>query len=409
MGVSLYIVIFSLFHFSFFVVMATFGASAVSPEFQFLLGWLAGPRGLQAAQLACLGLTSFTIAAIVATSWRVGRAPARQPAAATTADRERLGLSGLILQIFGLLLWGWQLVASGGFSALSLTYGEFLATTTALSSWGSWMVGLGFALSPFGERWVRRTSLVLFVLFAAILFPLGLRGTVLFPLAAWLASRAAVNKRTPVLGVLASGAILMVASAAVRSVRDGGVASSQAKGVLTSFLDSLLELGASIYATILTVGWRVDGVPANHFVSFFIVPLRLWERFVLGIRVPADHDLRIFNVEMMYRAGPFGGSPIAEGYNAAGAAGVVLTMLTLGGLTGWALRMQLTSVAWLGYSAAILLPLYINVRNSFASVPAQIGLGIAFVFLAMRLLPQVHRQPAAQALRPPFDPPERPS
>lgn len=383
---SLYVALFSLFHFSLFGVVAFLGPERLGVEYQYLLGWLGGAVAFYAAGLAAMGLVGFTTAALVVLS--VGNTNHGPSFRAENWDQtllERLGARGLALQFLGLGLWAWQLIVSGGFSALSLTYGQFLSSATGLASWGSWMVGLGFALSPFGKVRVQRVAIVSFTIFALILFPLGLRGTVLFPLAAWLASRSAANRKTPTLLVAAGGAALMVVSAGVRAVRDGNAAVAKPTGVVGSLIDAFSELGGSIFPTVLTIRWREAGLPADHFTSFAIVLIRQWELLVVGHRLPGDQDMRIFNVEITNRAGPYGGSPIAEGYHALGLPGVLITMVILGSVVGLSMRRQEVSVAWLGYSAAIMLPLFVNVRNSFAQVPPQIAMGVVFVFLSMHV------------------------
>lgn len=388
-GQGMYVLVFALFHFALFGVVGFFGYEALSSTYDGALTWLDRANTRLAVKMAALGLVGFTAAAsLIAGSPASASVNSRIGAPLSSSDMgklRRLGIAGLGVEVLGLLLWAAQIAISGGFGALSLTYGEFLATASGLSSFGSWMVGFGVALTPFGSKAVRRAGLLGFALFALVLFPLGLRGTVLFPLAALIASRSAARLRTPAwfLGLVAVSALIL--SAIVRAVREGNVRVARPDSVGQALLDAFAELGGSIYPTVLTMRWQEEGVPFDRFVGFFAVPIRAWERFVLGVDVPGDEDTRIFNTEIMLRDGPFGGSPVAEGYHAAGFTGVLITMTAIGVVFGVLARKQRHSVEWLGYTAATLFPLFVNVRNSFAPVPLQIMMGVVVVFVAIRV------------------------
>ena len=83
----------------------------------------------------------------------------------------------------------------------------------------------------------------------------------------------------------------------------------------------------------------------------------------------------MFNVEIANRVGQIGGSPVAEAFHNFGTVGVVLFMAVLGALL---VRLERRSDAVVG---VVLLPLLIQVRNSFAPVPVQIGIGLLLVAL----------------------------
>jgi hypothetical protein len=92
----------------------------------------------------------------------------------------------------------------------------------------------------------------------------------------------------------------------------------------------------------------------------------------------AADDMRIMNVLVTDRVGPIGFSPVAEAYRNFGAVGVVLVLGLLGAGVAAIDRIANRGLAVLAI-AILYVPLLINIRNSFVSVPLQCGLGALFV------------------------------
>jgi hypothetical protein len=145
-------------------------------------------------------------------------------------------------------------------------------------------------------------------------------------------------------------------------------------------LDALAEIGHSLRPTVFVLGWHSVGEPFRHGVTLLAVPLRFVEATTGWHGGSPAVDDRMFNVEILERVGPIGGSPIAEAYHNAGLAGVVLFMAGLGLLIG---RLERRPGNPFGDATVglMLLPLLIQVRNSFAPVPAQLAFGLLMLLL----------------------------
>jgi len=108
--------------------------------------------------------------------------------------------------------------------------------------------------------------------------------------------------------------------------------------------------------------------------------VRFFEKLTGWHGGPPVRDDRLFNVEILDRVGPIGGSPVAEGYHDAGLFGVLLLLGAIGCAIGWLERRPATP---LGHAAVgvLLLPLLGQIRNSFAPVPAQIAVGLLLLLV----------------------------
>ena len=97
-------------------------------------------------------------------------------------------------------------------------------------------------------------------------------------------------------------------------------------------------------------------------------------------RAAAEDDFRIMNVLVLERIGAIGFSPVAEAYRNFGAIGVVVLLGLLGIVMGTIDTIRDPGKAVL-VIATVYIPLLINVRNSFVSVPAQCVVGLLIVIV----------------------------
>ena len=97
--------------------------------------------------------------------------------------------------------------------------------------------------------------------------------------------------------------------------------------------------------------------------------------------------MRIMNILVTERVGPIGFSPVAEAYRNFGPVGVVLVLGLLGAALAGIDAIANRELAVLAI-ATLYVPLLINVRNSFVSVPLQCGVGVLFV-LGLRIVRHV--------------------
>jgi hypothetical protein len=146
--------------------------------------------------------------------------------------------------------------------------------------------------------------------------------------------------------------------------------------------DAVSEMGYSLYPSVIVHQWHAAGEPYRHGTTLVAVPLRYAER--LTGEVPPVDDDRLFNVEMMQRVGAVGGSPVAEGYHNFGTLGVVGLLGAVGLVIGL-LDRRPRSAASSALLGVVLLPLMIDVRNSFAPVLPQIVLGLVFLGIALAM------------------------
>ncbi|CUU53799.1 O-antigen polysaccharide polymerase Wzy [Parafrankia irregularis] len=288
--------------------------------------------------------------------------------------------------------------------------------------------GLGFGLMLLtvdGGRRIRRTGYLMFGLFALIALPLGMRGTILFPVAAAAVAhmmrrsgdvpsfppakaagrgleirlpasfsrdsvvagkrggRRGSSRWTGIGAALLAGVALLSAVGALRDIRQHGLAEVTLSQIGFGPLDGLAEMGASLRPVAEAVTWRDGyGEPAAGGRTYTGQLARIIEGRLLGIpQPPAEIDDRLFNTVIRERSGPIGGSPIAEAYYNFGLPGVVAILFVIGLLCGWldGWRSRWTDAA----CSVLLVPLLIGVRNDFTPLPMQVLVGTV-VLVAVR-------------------------
>ncbi|MEU0885626.1 O-antigen polysaccharide polymerase Wzy [Lentzea sp. NPDC005914] len=353
-----YLVLFGLFHGGLLLSVAVRGGS-VSEDVR----WLEDAHTPQAVSLAVLGMAGYTVAAGLA-----GRGA--QPTAASRGGAVE-GPLGVAVQLAGIGIFAFALVRAGGIDLLSGGYNAFVeanGTDTTLA-FGTLCSGTGAVLAVSAGGRARVAGWAGFMLYAVIALPLGTRGEVLFPLVAMAVIEARRHRIRPLWTSVGAVAVLLLADV-VRQTRIGGLLSPS--WWLTAPLDAIAEMGFSLRPVVVVLGWDE---PMRAGATFVAVPMRFLESFLGWHGGPPAYDDRLFNVEIANRAGQIGGSPVAEAFHNFGTLGVLLFMTVLGALLA---RLERRSDAVLG---VVLLPLLVQVRNSFAPVPVQIGIGLLLVAL----------------------------
>ncbi|NKE61963.1 O-antigen polysaccharide polymerase Wzy [Lentzea sp. PSKA42] len=247
---------------------------------------------------------------------------------------------------------------------------EMNGSDTALA-FGTLCFGTGAVLAVSAGGHARIAGWVGFGLYAVIALLLGTRGEALFPLVAMAVVEARRHRIRPLWTFVGAVAVLLLAGV-VRQTRIGGLTSLSPSLWLSAPLDAIAEMGFSLRPVVVVLGWDE---PLRVGATFVAVPVRFLESFLGWHGGPPAYDDRLFNVEIANRVGQIGGSPVAEAFHNFGTLGVVLFMAALGALLA---RLEWRSDAVLG---VVLLPLLIQVRNSFAPVPVQIGFGLLLVAL----------------------------
>ncbi|WP_157467367.1 O-antigen polysaccharide polymerase Wzy [Frankia sp. QA3] len=385
---SVYLITLSVFHFGVAVLFAT-GTSFDRIRAQYDFRWLAVYPMSRLFAVATLGVVSATVGVAAMTCLRAARAAGGRPEIvaadrpAAAPDRPDLrapaGFVLLAVSVVGLVA---IVLAAGGFGLLVGSYAAVGQTALRgpLVPYALLGVGLGLLLAVIDgpSRW-RTAALVVFALFAVVALPLGLRGEVMFPAVA--AAAVAARRRIVVRGVvvLLGAVVLLALIGGLREIRQSGLAATRLSAITFSPVDGIAELGASIRPIGSVLEWRDEfGERPPAGATFYGQLDRLVSGRLLGRPQPSQFsDERLFNVLMLDREGPIGGSPIAEAYYNFGARGVVGFLLLTGLLVAWmdhGRSVRKTDTACL----VLLVPLITEVRNAFAAVPVQalLGLGV---------------------------------
>ncbi|MCK9921667.1 O-antigen polysaccharide polymerase Wzy [Frankia sp. AgPm24] len=436
---SVYLITLSVFHFGVAMLYAT-GTSFDRLRAQYDFRWLAVYPMSRLFTIATIGVLAATLGVAAVTFWRTLR-PAtradatRRPAArtgtvpaatlmpaATAATAVTDGVAADGVAAGGVARpslrapAGFVLVAGSavglvaivlGAGGLGLLFGSYedvgqTALRSPLVPYVLFGLCLGLVLAVIDgpNRW-RRATVVVFVLFAVIALPLGLRSEVMFP--AVSAAAVAARRRVVVRGVIVLlGAVLLLAFiGGLREIRQSGLAAVRLEAITFSPVDGVAELGASIRPIGAVLDWR-DGMgerPAPG-STFYGQVQRLLSGRVLGRPQPSQFDdERLFNVLIMDREGPIGGSPIAEAYYNFGLPGVIVFLFGTGLVVAWmdhGRSRRGTEAACL----VLLVPLVIEVRNAFAAVPFQVLLGLVVLGLIHAAESAAARRALARSRRP---------
>ena len=373
-----YLVLLTLFHFGLIWTWGFGGEGVVLSLSGSMSRWMTGADLYLASYLSAVWVAVF---AVVASFLGVATRPILEDRWAMRRREEVTSLTGLIVEIIGLGAFLIAFLRAGGLGLIGGSYGLFLENAQdASTAYGLWALSLGFNLSQLGSRRTRRVGLTTFAVFAAIAFPLGMRGTVLFTLICGLVARRIRGLRTPALPLALGAAVFAVLSAVVRVTRGGGESGG---GWLSGLSETVAEMGFSIKPVLVIINYRELGGSDTGFVSLVAVPLRLMES-ILGTS-GAGPDFRLFNVKMMTLAGPIGGSPVAEGLDALGFTGVILMAVALALLIAAPYRRAIAGQLPPAYFLAVFSPALATVRNSMAPLVVQIALGAAVVWFSRRL------------------------
>jgi glycosyltransferase involved in cell wall biosynthesis len=308
------------------------------------------------------------------------------------------GAVGLAVQLLGLALVILGASSAGGFSVFTRGYLNLMRNVDGYRlGWGLLFFGVGTVLGVAAGGWWRRGAWMMFAMLALAGFPLGARGVVLFLFAALLAleARRGLRLRPTMAVALVLGVLVLVG--VVRASRMGGVGALRYAPWKVSPLDAIAEMGSSLRPTVVVLGWHAKGEPFRLGTTLIAVPLRVVERWTGWHGGPPAKDERLFQNEILRRAGPIGGSPVAEGYHNFGTLGVVALLALIGGLVG-AFDARPSAPLSDALTGVVLIPLLTQVRNAAGALLPQIAIGLAAVAIAcvaQRVLASATRWPRA--------------
>jgi hypothetical protein len=382
---SVYAAVFWCFHFG-LVVMLALGYLTPADLSPWDETWALSPFVSEAAGLALAGVLAFASGACLIFALRTRTWPIASTEVGTGSVHDH-GFAGSLLVFGAVATWVGMVVASGGPGALFLPYEEYLQRTADFGSIFAtvWPVlGCGIVMSVTGRKaWYRTAALFAFGCFAVIGLPLGLRSEVMFPAVGMLVALARRGKTLTPAKAIAAVAVVFLIVPIVRDVRESGLRALSPATLNLPGLDALAEMGGSLHPVEKVVRWHAEGEPFQLGASYWAPFERGAARVLPGVRAStADDDLRLMNVLVLDRIGPIGFSPVAEAYHNFGPIGVVVVIGLFGLIIG-AIDTAADPRTAVLLVATVYVPLLINVRNSFVSVPAQCALGFVLAALIM--------------------------
>ncbi|GAA2043558.1 hypothetical protein GCM10009720_25530 [Yaniella flava] len=178
---------------------------------------------------------------------------------------------------------------------------------------------------------------------------------------------------------------LLALIATAKQIRATGLSASGLNTVDGSPVAALTELGSTLRVVATVVQWHEAGDPFRLGDTYTVSIARAAEQVTLGAqRLPVYEDMRLFNVEILNRAGGIGGSVIGEAYHNLAEVGVVVIMAIIAIIMvafsrgyGTASRMAIYIV--------VAVPLFNHIRNSFVPVVPAIVFGLIFVLVVIHV------------------------
>jgi hypothetical protein len=393
--------IFWLFHFG-LVFPAAVAPSVLDAYPAWAVDWLYYPESGKAAILAAQFLGAFLAGWML-----VGRRTAHGRAAET----------GTVLHAPDLVALGWWVIAAGGFwvlrgvirygiASFTLGYEDYFPIHHDFS-WALFVIAFGLALHLAGGRSLGatvRTALWAYAPLALLSFLAGARTAPLATavvLAVVLGYRSFRISRVRLLGGVL---VALAAIAFVQQTRGYGIESAGAWPTVTEAanpLSGMMELGGSLRPVAATVEYvDVDHQPLLMGTTYSYPVVLLVEQ-VLGSGAPnPDDDPRLVAsyFSSLHRSA-MGFSVVAEAYVNGGTAGVFAFGLLWGTVLGLAMS-RLRGSYGLAALVVMLMPMVVNIRNSFIFVPGWLFWGAAALLVGRFVVrPAVLRRAERVALR----------
>jgi hypothetical protein len=331
-----YLLLFSLFHLGVFPYISLDAKPHLFDETHY--GWFRNPEFSTAVYYVTLATAAFLVgySALLSVAHRRVRLN-RTPTLDLDAHRSAMASIGCVVLGTGLLLWFSVAISHFGLGFVGTAYLSYLdATRNSPLPYAHLFIGVGLAcvgLSP--SRTLRRLALASFGLFAVPAFFLGLRGEVIIPVMSYVVAVSRVQRRNTKMRFALLFTLLFAGlslGSLVRQVRGRGLSSIGEATISANPLDGLAELGSSIYTVFVVHEWHdVNLEPYIGWGTYWAPIQRVLIGRILGLPTPeTGNDVRVFSSTILERLGPFGGSPVAESYRAAGVLGICLVLGVIG-------------------------------------------------------------------------------
>jgi len=376
---SVFIIIFWCFHFGVILSNAVGINISSATGNEIFWQWIDSRFYTKAESLALIGLASFSAVTVL----RSAHMPPEQDEEESLANSQYykpLRILAYLLLFGGIGGWLYIMLSMGGVQALFAGYAFYLKFIENYSSISIiyWAIGVGLAMLGVVNDWrTIRFGVIVFVLWSLIAFIMGLRGEVLYPTSAFLVTFARQRRLPQNVRLLIVPVVLLSLISFVRVFRVNQTVNSESFNPLYG----LLELGGSLQTVVITEEWVNDGIDHFHYGETLLAPFdRMLDKAILANRVDADNDMRLMNVAMGERNGPYGFSPVAEGYINLGAIGVAALMMLLSFLLNY-FDSRPSGIVADPLIGGITFILFTFIRNSFSHIPGQSLLLVAIIMI----------------------------
>lgn len=371
---SIFLVIFWCFHFGVIVANAIGIDVANMTGNDIIWRWISSPLYARAEALAMLGIAAYTLVTLLRSKHIDEKEEAEEEVeeydVADSPYFKPLKALSYILLVGGIGYWSFIMASMGGITALFAGYAVYLKfiENYPIISTIYWAIGVGFALlGVVGKKKDIMPGVIIFALWGAVAFIMGLRGEVMYPASAFLVTLARKvtlpwRPRYFIIPV-----VLLSLISFVREYRvDGRVTENSFNPVF-----GLLEMGGSLQTVVIAEEWVANGLDKFRYGETIYAPFeRIVDRITLAPVDVSQKDLRLMNVAMSDRNGPYGFSPIAEGFINMGAMGVVAVMMLLSLFLNF-FDTRPVSILTDSYLGGIMFILFTFIRNSFTHIPGQ--------------------------------------
>lgn len=292
-----------------------------------------------------------------------------------------IGISFLFI-VIAVINVGWRIFFT--------TYQEFFLVHNSFS-WAIIIMATGIMLQIAGGKESKSVLKHVVLLFLPVALPVMLAGSRTAPL---FASAAIVSMlsirglRIPLKILVPIVLFLLVVIATVKDVRQQGLIAVLEQNTQVKAQDplsGLTELGFSLRPVTASIDY-IQGRGDFFYGETYVFPfIRQFQRFT-GTRETSLMDERFISstITRIYGSpggGGLGYSVVAEAYVNGGLLGVVLFAFIWGAGIGW-LSGRATTPYRLAILAVVLIPMFVNVRNSFVFVPAWITYGLLSIIAA---------------------------
>ncbi len=388
---ALFVIIFCSFHFG--MIPLYLSGENIVVAMGYPLAWYSNVNQVERAYVVSIVfLAGLLIAPVAAMMW-TGFPPNKKVTRRQLPNRP-FGISSMDFDFSTSVLFISIVVWFGEFKILNSVenYVDYLNLTNSQHGYAnSIAVFLNplIAASFFFSVATHRRPLVAFLIFliwAVVAFPLGLRGEVLFPLALTLPYFFRTTEWRPSWWISAASVYgILVISSFTRLFRIGGSFSASLAGA--SGLLGLAELGGSLRPVYEVVGWLQSGIDHYRYGSTYVAPLDRALLLVVpfGKRVAAQFDPRLLDLVLISRThAQYGFSIAAEAYINFGFVGAFFigTLVGLVFLNGAKVRDR--GLIFL-ISAAAQFALYYHVRQGFSGAFGSFVVFFAAGFLLLNV------------------------